>query len=232
MEILNKIIESKSNELPELGLNRDSLEKLYSVYPFNRFEYAISHLLSRQVMSLDEYLHMRAQYHERNKYLHLFQITSPRAFGSWAENHLTELVQELRHPNKTLDVGFKGEYDLLYEDVKIEVKASRAVDSTSDAQLIEKALPYASAKSFNMNFQQLKANCCDVFIWIGVWSDCIRYWVLSSKEVRENKYYSAGQHRGNRGEGQLWITNENIDEFKPYLVPPKGILDKVIEKAR
>lgn len=34
-----------------------------------------------------------------------------------------------------------------------------------------------------MNFQQVKPRCCDVFVWIAVWRDVIRYWVLSSNEV-------------------------------------------------
>ena len=64
-----------------------------------------------------------------------------------------------------------------------------------------------------MNFQQIKPACCDVFVWIAVWRDVIRYWVLSSDEVKSNRYYSSGQHRGNVGEGQLWLKDTNIDDF-------------------
>lgn len=38
----------------------------------------------------------------------------------------------------------------------------------------------------------------------------IRYWVLSSREVETNPYYSHGQHRGNVGEGQLRVRHDNI----------------------
>ncbi len=57
---------------------------------------------------------------------------------------------------------------------------------------------------------------CDVFVWIGVWRDVIRYWVLASSEVQNNRYYSTGQHRGNVGEGQLHLKKENIAEFVSY----------------
>lgn len=40
-----------------------------------------------------------------------------------------------------------------------------------------------------MNFQQIKPGCCDVFVWIGVWRDVIRYWVLSSDEVANDQYF-------------------------------------------
>lgn len=45
-----------------------------------------------------------------------------------------------------------------------------------------------------MNFQQVKPACCDVFIWLGVWRDKIRYWVLASREVAHSNYDSTGQH--------------------------------------
>ena len=62
-----------------------------------------------------------------------------------------------------------------------------------------KALGAESTKDFDMNFQQVKPACCDVFIWVGVWRDKIRYWVLASKEVANDRYYAPGQHRGNVG---------------------------------
>ena len=49
-----------------------------------------------------------------------------------------------------------------------------------------------------------------------LWRDKIRYWVLASKEVENNRYYSAGQHRGNVGEGQLHIKQDNIEAFRVY----------------
>lgn len=83
-----------------------------------------------------------------------------------------------------------------------------------------------------MNFQQIKPACCDVFVWIAVWRDVIRYWVLSSDEVKNNCYYSSGQHRGNVGEGQLWLKDTNIDDFKKYEVDVRDILSKIVEKSR
>ena len=42
------------------------LDKLYAVYPFNKFEYTISHLIAKKIISLDEYLEMRSEYLQRN----------------------------------------------------------------------------------------------------------------------------------------------------------------------
>lgn len=57
----------------------------------------------------------------------------------------------------------------------------------------------------------------------------IKYWVLSSDEVKNNPYYSSGQHRGNRGEGQLHIKEDNIEYFEKYSVPSNRIKDAVVE---
>lgn len=48
------------------------------------------------VISLDEYLEMRAEYLQRNKYLHLFEL-APRTFGeTWGQNHLMDWFQNSR----------------------------------------------------------------------------------------------------------------------------------------
>ncbi len=213
-------------------LDDDVIDKLYSVFPFNKFEYVISRLISSNVIDFAQYLEIRNQYLERNKFLYVFEITAPRTFGeTWAQRHLNELVPELRRPSASLDGDYSGQYDFWYNGIRIEVKASRAVaDDGSGDPLIVKALSSDSNCSFNMNFQQIKPDCCDVFVWIGVWRDTIRYWVLSSNDVRSNKYYSKGQHRGNMGEGQLWVKDSNIDEFAEYETGPRCILQKIEQR--
>lgn len=212
-------------------LSEAFLDDLYSVYPFNKFEYIISHLIAKNIITLEQYLDIRNSYLERNKYLYVFEITAPRTFGeTWAQRHLNEVVPELKRPSTVYDPKYSGQYDFWYDGIKIEVKASRAVKRKSGDALILKALSSDSKQGFDMNFQQLKPRCCDVFVWIAVWRDIIKYWVLSSDEVANNKYYSTGQHRGNVGEGQLWLKETNLKEFEKYEVGVRDILAKIIEK--
>jgi len=224
-EKLNKLKKSSKYDLTD-----SFLEDLYSVYPFNKFEYVISHLLAEKIISLQDYLDIREEYITRNKYLHLFEI-APRSFGqTWGEPHLNELVQELQKPTSKLDTNWKGEYDFWYKGIKIEVKASRFVHKKSGGLLMEKALLSDSKLPFLMNFQQLKPKCCDVFVFIAVSRDTIKYWVLSSNEVETNKYISS-QHRDGI-EQQIMITNKNIDEFDKYLVEPRNLLKAIVKKAK
>lgn len=231
-QLKNNISIMKENTNGNVDLTDEYLDDLYSVYPFNKFEFVISHLIGTKTITLSEYLDIRSEYIERNKYLYVFEITAPRTFGeTWAQRHLNEVVPELKAPSTSVDPNYSGQYDFWYNGIRIEVKASRAVKRQSGESLIMKALSSDSKFGFDMNFQQLKPNCCDVFVWIAVWKDKIRYWVLSSEEVKNNKYYSSGQHRGNIGEGQLWLKETNIDEFDEYEVKVRDILDAIVRKA-
>lgn len=232
-ELKAKIIDMKRRTHESIDMSDKQLDDLYSVYPFNKFEYVISHLIATNTITLEEYLDIRNAYLERNKYLYVFEITAPRTFGeTWAQRHLNEVVPELKRPSTIYDEDYSGQYDFWYNGIRIEVKASRAVKRKSGDSLIIKALSSDSHSGFDMNFQQIKPACCDVFVWIAVWRDKICYWVLSSDEVANNKYYSIGQHRGNSGEGQLWIKDSNIKEFSIYEVSVREILDKIVEKSK
>jgi len=196
------------------------LEELVSVYPFSDYEYVISHLLAAGKLTIEEYYLLRDDYLDRNLYLYLFEMSAPRGFGEiWAQGHLKELVPSLMRPSKKTDPDYSGQYDFfLPPNIKIEVKASRAVEFKTDAPLYLKALSSDSQKPFDMNFQQIKTACCDVFVWLAVWRDMIHHWVIPSYEVEHSQYYSTGQHRGNVGEGQLHLNRDNLHDFEKYLV--------------
>ena len=229
MERLEKELETLLAQLPNEKEIRERFYTLVTIYPFNKYEYLISTLLAMDVLTLDGYLELRDEYVARNLYLHVFEISAPRAFGeSWAQDHLKELAPNLKKPSKKTDPDYDREFDLYLDEIRIEVKASRAVDANLKAPLYMKALYSDSEKAFRMNFQQIKPDCCDVFVWIAVWRDIIRYWVLSSNEVETNEHYSKGQHRGNVGEGQLHVRRDNIKEFEKYRVQP----DKLEEAIR
>lgn len=221
---------------------KEKLNKLISQSKFNKslrkklehgeLEFIMVTLVHEGILKYDEYLKLKKEYEKRNKYLDIIKITSPRAFGeTWAEEHILEILPELE---STKGTEVKGEYDLVYSKgkklVKLEVKAGRAIDRTKhNAPYHERALVSTDKKGFfDMNFQQMKPTCFDAIIMIGVWADKIRYWFMTSEEIRNNKYFSIGQHRGNKGyEGQIHIKTENISDFKKYEVTPKEILEKI-----
>lgn len=53
MEKLIKELENFKKQLSsdeKAALNNDSLDKLYEVYPFNKFEYTISYLIAKKII--------------------------------------------------------------------------------------------------------------------------------------------------------------------------------------
>ena len=204
------------------------LRGLSSAYPFSEYEYIIMVLLDRNVISFDEYEQLRGDYVCANKYLELFGL-APRVFGEiWAHQHIIDLDGRFARPSKDIDPEFEGEYDLFLGETKVEVKACRAINTRKRGALVTKALKHGSSEPFWMNYQQLKPEACDVFIFIGVWVDRIVYWVLSNDEVKTNRYISH-QHRGGI-EYQIGITDKNICEFDAYRVAGPELGRAVIRK--
>jgi hypothetical protein len=210
------------------------LSSLKSIYPFNEYEYRLMYLLDKKVINFKEYENLRDAYVNANPYLNLYNI-SPRVFGEiWAQQHLVDLDSRFKKPSKQTDKKYSGDYDLCLENgkkiIKVEVKASRAINTKIRGGLEHKALSIESDEPYWMNFQQLKLDIVDIFVFIGAWIDKIYYWVLTDKEVKNHPKRSH-QHRGGI-EFQIGITDKNINEFKKFAVEPDKLVDAIKSKVR
>ena len=169
----------------------------------------------------------RKTYVSANRYLSLYGL-APRVFGQvWGEQHLQDLDPRFKKADKLIDHDYEGQYDLWIAGVRVEVKAARAVDTKRRGDLVSKALRTDADGPFWMNFQQLKFDICDVFVFLGVWVDDIRYWVLSQDHVKSSPHLSH-QHRGGV-EYQIGITHKNLSAFDQYLVGSSEVAETVIE---
>ena len=56
------------NKNNKYNLRYSVLEKIYSIYPFNKFEYIISYLIGTNTITLSQYIDLRNKYLKRNKY--------------------------------------------------------------------------------------------------------------------------------------------------------------------
>lgn len=210
------------------------LSGLKSIYPFNEYEYRLMYLLDKKIIAFNEYENLRNAYVNANPYLNLYNI-SPRVFGEiWAQQHLIDVDPRLKKPSKEIDKKYSGDYDLYLENgkkiIKVEVKASRAINTKVRGGLETKALSFESKEPYWMNFQQLKLDVADVFVFIGVWIDTILYWVLTNEEVKEHPTRSH-QHRGGI-EYQIGITQSNTKDFKKFLVKPDKLVDTIKRKMK
>lgn len=232
-ELKDKIIGAFNGTKTELAEILSILEKDKSVFPFNEYEFLLTTAIANNKLTYEKYLEMRAEYIVQNPNLWIFEISAPRGFGeTFAQTFLLNKSTRLKSASKHLDQNYHGEYDLWLDGIKIEVKASRVVDSESNEPLYRKALSSNTNRPFLMNFQQLKPQCCDVFIWMAVFRDCITIWVMNSDEVLNHPDYSKGQHRGNSGnEGQLHINQKNIKTLNIYKLKSDNIAAAVKRAA-
>ena len=206
------------------------LESLASVFPFNEYEYIITFMVDRSVISFLEYEVLRDNYVSANRYLDLFSL-APRTFGQgWGESHLLDLDARFQKADKNLDPEYEGQYDLWFEGIRVEVKTARAIDNSRSGAMASRALHWGTEAPFWMNFQQMKLDIGDVFVFIGVWVDKIVYWVLSNEEVKQNEFLSH-QHRGGV-EYQIGIRNTNIQEFDVFRVEAAELTHAINMKAR
>lgn len=228
-ELKNRIINEFRGKNDDLESLLEIFDNDIAVYPFNEYELFITTLISNSQLTYEKYIEIRTEYISRNPYLWIFEISAPREFGEKiAQTLVLNKSSKLQIANKKLDSNYNGQYDLWYDGIRIEVKASRVVDSDSKEPLYRKALSHNTTRPFLMNFQQLKPQCCDVFVWTAVYRDIISMWILNSEEVISHQDYSKGQHRGNKGnEGQLHIKDTNIHTLDKYLLKDDNICNAI-----
>lgn len=227
-EYINKFAANLQNG--DRKLLEARLESLTSVFPFNEYEYMLMFLRDRRIISFEEYEKLRDNYVSTNKYLKLYGL-APRIFGQvWGEEHIRDLDVRFQKASKSFDTKYNGQYDIWIEGIRLEVKACRAIHTKRRGDLVSKALHYGSKDPFWMNFQQLKPEYCDGFVFMGVWVDQIVYWVMTNREAKESKYISH-QHRGGI-EYQIGITEKNITDFETYRVSVTNLADTVIQKLK
>jgi len=208
------------------------LSSLKSTFPFNEYEYRLMYLLDKEIINFEEYEQLRDNFVSENPYLELYGI-APRIFGEqWAQQHLMDIDGRFKKPTKNIDPKFQGEYDLYIpfkkKIIKVEVKACRAINTKVRGKLESKALSFNSKEQFWMNFQQIKLDIVDVFVFIGVWTNKILYWVLTNKEVKTHPIISH-QHRGGI-EYQIGIIDKNIKDFKKFLTKPNKLINTIFKK--
>jgi len=239
-------IENIVNRLSSME-KKEMINKLHDlkdvVYPFSDYEFIISNLLWMNKMSLSEYENMRDEYMTRNRHLDKFQMAW-KSVWKWAEDIMIDWGYWLKKPSKKIDPNYSQQtsYDAYMEHnwgiIRIEIKASRVTESWNDTDFfIDKALFSDTDKSFWMNFQQLKPQYSDVFVFIAIYRDKLKHWILSSNEVKnywelewQTWRFSPWQHSWNAGnEWQLHIRETNIHDFDWFLAEPENIRNAIIK---
>lgn len=170
------------------------------------------------------------------------QVT--RGFLKAKKRIVNQYLPDYRDP---LNKVFGSQFDFLCfdgdEKYKVEVKACRAnseepLDRFGTSSLTSRAYSYEEARNagFKFHFQQIKPGFCDVFILVGVCTDAILYWILTSEELR-NEGGLSPQHptsgitdiNDERYEGQVY---KRVEDYENYLVSESDILNVILKKFK
>ena len=212
-KLKDKICSGFQSEPNELARILRLIEEDESVFPFNEYEHLVCHLIEAKGLTFAKYVEIRADYISENPNLWIFEISAPRGFGEkFAQTYIQGKCIELKKPSRKLDPDYTGQYDLFLDGIKVEVKASRAVESGSDEPLYIRALSRRTHKPFLMNFQQLKPQYCDVFVWVAVFRDEITIfmsWTLMYSAIRTWGGQYVKQQNGNQ-KGKRMITTSSV----------------------
>jgi hypothetical protein len=164
-----------------------------------------------------------------NDFSELYEYQT-RIFGNWCEDNVKSLSKNFIDP-RNVDKNYDGSYDTAYINgkkfIKVEIKGSRARKIDSDSYSLIGKIATLDDK-YEVDFLQIKPYCTDVFIFVIVWKNVIKYYVVLSAEVKQLKGYSDHQHRGNKHEGQIHFNYNTIKELEPYEVDPSKI-DEVMK---
>ncbi len=140
-------------------------------------------------------------------------------FGEvWASEHLMKLIPTLHKPNTT-------EYDLEYGDEKIEAKASRVRNRDKIDEYHNYApMRYGEEGTWRVSFNRIKGYA-DTFIFILVWLDKIKYFLMTKDEVFNFVHRTARQGRGSPDEFLISISNTTYKDLEPYEVSVSELRD-------
>lgn len=145
-----------------------------------------------------------------------------RRFGTVAEYMIEALCNFKISQNQ-----FHDRYDDI-NSKRIEIKFSRVMKSNDEkikkANIVEQILysgdfekRYLSSEEvseypFDCNIQQIKAKEFDILYYGLFFSDKIAIFKMTNEEVIACNGYSDKQHKGNTGEGQFHIKNDNYKQ--------------------
>jgi hypothetical protein len=221
MKILERQLNQLIDSFPDADAIRKRIEGRNFVGPFNSVEYTINLLLSRGV-SMTDIEKLRDEYDLRNSSLNLYSM-SAKNFGKWAEEFVANSSPNFKPAGA-------NDYDLLLDErIRVEVKAARAVVKGDARPSALKALNFSSSKSFGITFQGLKPDHMDCFVFLIVWTDMIKCWVMSPQDVLKLRGFSATDYRGSGlFNSQCAITNKSVRQLIPFEVEDfSQIADKI-----
>lgn len=143
-----------------------------------------------------------------------------RRFGTVAELMIKFLYgfrdsQSLAYDKKNIDTDERIEvkFSTVMKENDDKIREDNAIEQCVKANLANRAMASFEVTKFNFdcNIQQIKCSEFDVLYYGLFFSDKIEVFKMMNLEVLSCAGYSNKQHRGNEGEGQFHLNQDNIE---------------------
>jgi hypothetical protein len=146
-----------------------------------------------------------------------------RRFGTVAEimiKHLYDLDESgslaFDKMAKTTNERIEVKFSTVMKENEARIRENNVIDQCCKANLANRAMNSFDSGRFDCNIQQVKRNEFDVLYYGLFFADCIEIFMMYSSEILSCPGYSDKQHRGNEGEGQFHLNQDNIGYHRQH----------------
>ncbi|MBE5824172.1 MAG: hypothetical protein E7308_08885 [Butyrivibrio sp.] len=115
--------------------------------------------------------------------------------------------------NSATNERIEVKFSTVMKENEARIREDNAIDQCIKANLANRAMNSTDIGHYNFdcNIQQVKRNEFDVLFYGLFFADCIEIFSMRSDEIFDCPGYSDKQHRGNEGEGQFHLNQDNIN---------------------
>lgn len=222
-KIVNGLTDKEYSELQRY-LNSSKLR-----LPFgSETQYILNYLMANQIISLDDHIKLTNDYQKRNKFAKIFESSNHDMGKRVLIDFVMHIVPELKIASKKYDKSFNQDYTFFYSGIRICFGTARALDkNNTNAPIWERGVRYGEKKSWAMNFQRIHPDRGDVYVWMGIWRDKCKFWVLAKPELW---MLPLARQTRESTEKQFTLSPNRLQEFSiNYEVGKKQLLEGIID---
>lgn len=114
--------------------------------------------------------------------------------------------------NKRIEVKFST----VMKENESKIREDNVIDQCYKANLANRAMNSYELGRFDCNIQQVKRTEFDILYYGLFFADRIEIFMMQSSEIINCPGYSDRQHRGNKGEGQFHLNQDNIKYHRQH----------------
>lgn len=193
----------------------DVIRPIKNISPFHVSAIMQMWLIDKGYLDFSEAIELQKKYGNINK--NLFEMPETTFGIKWGQNHIFDMDKRFIHSGC-------DHHDLILEQIKVEVKATRAVRK-GKGTLLTRALASNTNESFYMNFNHIFLDEADVYVLIAVWSNEIWYWAIPKLDIIAylHKY---------QNEFQLPLTQKTIKLIEPFKCRADNLVENILKEIK